>query len=112
VAFYYPATVVRLGTNTFSVIDACVALRRFPFSETIDVLRPRLLHEEMAIRCHAVQTIMLVAGLNRNECAIPEPAIRIMHEDAAVRQEVIADLETAIRDIRLPSIRDEPGDFA
>lgn len=105
--FWYPATFVRLSTDKYSLIDACVILRRFPFSETLDVLRPRLLHKDMLVRCHAVQTMMFITGLNENECSIPEPAVRIMSEDPVVWQAVVSELEGAIRDIRLPSIRDE-----
>jgi hypothetical protein len=80
-AFYYPSTVARLAADSFVLIDACVALRGFPFSDTIDVLRPLMRHDRDLVRCHAVQTILIVAGLHRNTCEIPEQAIRIMQDD-------------------------------
>lgn len=105
-AFSYPATVARHATDTFVLIDACVALRRFPFAGTIDVLRPLMRHTEMLVRCHAVQTILFVTGLNTDEHTIPEPAVRIMQDDPDGREDVIAWVEEAIREIRLPAIRD------
>ena len=98
---------MRLSTDTYSLIDACVILRHFSFAEALDVLRPRLLHEDMLVRSHAVQTIMFITGLNENECTIPELAIRIMKDNPTVWRAVINELEGSIRDVRLPSIRDE-----
>ncbi|OPX62882.1 MULTISPECIES: hypothetical protein [unclassified Methanoregula] len=106
-AFYYPSTVARRATDPFVLIDACVALRRFPFSETIDTVRPLMRHTEMLVRCHAVQTALFVTGLNTDECAIPDPAIRIMQDNPAVWEDVIAEVDEAIREIRLPSVSEE-----
>jgi hypothetical protein len=50
---------------------------------------------------------MFITGLNENECTIPELAIRIMKDNPTVWRAVINELEGSIRDVRLPSIRDE-----
>lgn len=97
----YAKTVIHLNK-----IDACVALRHFPFKETMVLLKGFLHDEDYLVRCHVVKTIFFICKKLKDETDTPPQAITIMDEDKNIQAKAIMELHAAVKDCRLPSIQD------
>lgn len=94
---YVTAVLERLP-HDFERMEAAIALRRLRCAEAVQALKRAWRDPDKLVRYHAVRSLLALHDLLPNEFESPPLALKMMSDDASVRQEAVAELERVLKD--------------
>jgi HEAT repeat protein len=100
-ALRYVTDVLAQLPHSFERMEAAIALRHFRCAEAVQALKRALHDQDKLVRNHVVKSLLAMHDLLPSEFESPPLAIKIMSDDASLRQEAVAELESFLKDAQI-----------